>query len=45
MMGLLIKDLLCLRRQVKVYVIATVVYGGMTLMGCGTCPFSPGFSP
>ena len=33
MMGLLIKDLLCLRRQVKVYVIATVVYGGMTLMG------------
>lgn len=33
MTGLLLKDLLCLRRQAKVYVIATVVYGGMTLAG------------
>lgn len=33
MTGLLLKDLLCLRRQVKVYVIATAVYGGMTLAG------------
>ena len=33
MTGLLLKDLLCLRRQVRVYVIATVVYGTMTLMG------------
>ena len=33
MTGLLHKDLLCLRRQVRVYVIATVVYGVMTLAG------------
>ena len=39
MTGLLLKDLLCLRRQVKVYVIAVAVYGGMTLAGAWDVSF------